>query len=249
MTQKQRITARKIVEALVDRADASAAELCEATGVSRPTVLSVINALADAGIVSRKGVRYGFYGGCSAVILRAFREKGEIVSYSLGEGEQGRIFVDFSPMLSYADNVRGLAKRAEGYSDFLRKRGKVFTCFICGEDDALLHVPAFFDLSLNRDSVLAEALFNKCGRGSLLYAERGRADMLLSKDGIAVKRIDGGACSLRETLALLKPDAVAVDSVDCEEITQACRDCKIRVVDAYGAEEREVLVRLVCEKI
>lgn len=244
MTEKQRITARKIIEALVSRAEATAAELCAAAGVSRPTALSVINALTMAGIVSKKGIRYGFYGNCSAVLLKAHREGGEIVEYSLGEGERTRVSVDFSPMLSYADNVRGLVKRAESYSDFLRRQRKVFTCLIYGKEDALFRAPAFIDLSLSRDDILAEALFSQYGAGSLLYAEPKSVDMLLCKNGSVVKRIDGGACGLHGVLSLLKPDTVALGGEESRDIAELCRENRIKTVEAYKIDEREALIRL-----
>ena len=243
MTEKRRRIRRKIVEILMGCGSATVTELVERAGASRPTVLDILGTL-DA--VSKEGMRYGYFGGCAVVLLKLNENGGEIVGYSVREGELSRVSFEFSDMLTYSDNAMIFAKKAERYADLLKKSySKVVCCLIYEEEPLNL---SFFDIIRSRRELLSSAA---SGTGRCVLVDTKRSSLLVFTGGEPKEISSTDICSdLVGILDLIPIDAVLADREDgaaqkvCDE-----RKITLSIVGKNGlsADEREALAQALCK--
>ncbi len=243
MTEKRRAVRRKIVEILIDNGSATVTELVERVGVSRPTVLDI---LGDLPAVSKEGIRYGYFGGCVAVFLRLNKNGGEIIGYSTREGELSHVPFEFSDMLTYLDNAMIFAKKAERYTDLLKKSYSKVVCCLIYEDEPL--TLNFFDIIRSRRELLTSAV---SGEGRCVLVDTKRSSLLIFTGGEPKEISSSGLASdLAGILDLVPIDAVLIDRED-SAVQRVCSERRITlsVASKNGlcADEREALVQMLCK--
>lgn len=242
MASNQRKSEAIIAEKLIKDGSATASELIVCASVSRPTVIKALKPLLDSGVIIKRGVRYGFFSGCAAVFLKVNRLGGEIVGYSLGEGELERIDFQFSQMISYADNIALYAKRAEGYLDFLRKDyRKVFCSLIYSDSDGTLSLPNLFDISFCRDELLVAAFLRDYGDKLCVLLDMWTNEAVIFDSGRAVKRItlegEKSLAVLQNIFEILAPDALVVyGNIEEDSFESFSRLCRTKGVELIAPE-------------
>lgn len=250
-----------IADKLIKDGSATVAELMACASVSRPTAIKALKPFLDSGALIKRGVRYGFFGGCAAVFLKVNRSGGEIAGYSLGEGELTRIAFEFSEMLSYTDNLGLYAKKAEGYMDFLRKNyRKVFCSLIYDcEHISSLCLPNLFDVSICCDDLFAGAFLRDHGDKLCVLLDTQTNEATIFDRGRVVRKInveEGRYSSVIENIfEILSPDTLIIygniDDESAQILERLChrRGVALAVSEASRSlpiDEREALVRLIC---
>ena len=264
MTDKQSRVARETVKCLMDRKRVKASEISQITEASRPTVLKVLGCFMDDKIINKNGTQYGFGEQCAAVFVEVNEQRGEISAYAFGEGSVSRVGFDFSDMLTFNDNVLRLCKRAEEYADFLRiKHKRVFCLFIDGraEKRIAFSTPAFFDLSVEKDLLIVDAMHERVGEIPCIYVDECCEYMLLCVGGRKIKEMRVSAEDIDSMVSdlarVIRPELAIIDMLSshekAEKIKAIFEENCINTECVGGGwicfDKREALIRMLCTKI
>ena len=263
MTDRKRETRKKIIKNIFKSGGCTSAYLAEQLGLSRTTVLKELGALCQGGIALRDGHAYHLSSG-AAGILKVGERSGEIVGCSFDGCVLSREKVDFSPMLSYGQNLVSLADLARKYADsFKKSRSPVLLCRIkCGQNADAYPFPDMFSAAEGRGSILSRAVCEEYGGEVCVFISKVSDIYFVCSHGKAIsppKELNVG--ELRDICAaasLFSPDKLIVEG-ELEQsqlaiVTEACRAGGIKLFyeDCSGVlsmDEREILFEAILSLI
>lgn len=257
MYDRQMLT-RGIVDILVEERACSAAELARRLG-GREAVYGILEGMADRGIVTRDGTRNMVSPRTVTVILKIYRQGGELVAFS-GSGELLlRRPMRTAAALSYEQNAVGLFADVSKYVKSLTGYDRIMT-FLCYDGfKAPTAIPSVFRMSECRETLISQGLERICGDRTLLYFNRESDTAFLSNGGTGVTEARSIGKSAEETLKdifkVAKPYAVVVEGGlhrEEEAVRKACIGGNVKMIKEDMGHplrlcEREALKRLLVD--
>ncbi len=244
---------RTVIRAAVAEGGVQPRGTAQRLGISEGSLRRELDNMVMSDVLEKQGRIYRIRDDIAAVIIKARRDKGEVVGYSREEKVFLREPVSYSEAQTYESNVLTLCKTADRYKRFLQKKYKNVVCGIIysEKEGAPYAVRELFDSCLWEKALVSKGLGEEFEGSALCVSE----SSLLCAGGNAVCDVNMSgniAEALSEVLEHIRPERVFVDSVAFgdrfEDIARVCGEKSVECVarsTALSVDELEMLAELI----